>query len=45
MLINKLLDISEEWLQYAIHLNILHERKEDLLELKHRVCLKPLGQI
>lgn len=37
MLIYKLLDISEEWLQYAIRLNILHEKKEDLLELKDRV--------
>lgn len=37
MIINKLMDISEEWLQYAIHLNILHESKEDLLELKYRV--------
>ncbi len=37
MLINELLDKSEEWLQYAIRLNILHEKKEDLIELKYSV--------
>lgn len=37
MLINELLDKSEEWLQYAIRLNIFNEKKEDLLELKHKV--------
>ncbi|MHB8130440.1 MAG: hypothetical protein ACYDEX_15730 [Mobilitalea sp.] len=37
MLINDLLDKSEEWLQYAIRLNILNEKNEDLIELKHKV--------
>ena len=36
MLINKLMDESEEWLQYAIHLNILHENKENLHELRNK---------
>jgi len=35
--INKLLDVSEEWLQYAIRLNLLNEKKEDLIELKCEV--------
>nr|WP_294486979.1 hypothetical protein [uncultured Anaerosporobacter sp.] len=34
---NELLDKSEEWLQYAIRLSIFNEKKEDLLELKHKV--------
>jgi len=29
-----LLSISEPWLQYAIRLNLLNERKEDLIDLK-----------
>jgi len=37
MLINELLDKSEEWLQYAIRLNIFNEKKEDMHELKHKV--------
>ncbi len=37
MLMNELLDKSEEWLQYAIRLSIFNEKKEDLLELKHKV--------
>lgn len=37
MLIYKLLDKSEDWLQYAIRVNILKEKKEDILELKNNV--------
>lgn len=37
MLINQLLDKSEEWLQYAIRLLVLNEKKEDLVELKNEV--------
>ena len=33
----KLLPMSEEWLQYAIRLNLLTEKKEDLMELKCKV--------
>lgn len=39
MLIYKLLDKSEDWLQYAIRVNILKERKEDILELKNNVLM------
>lgn len=35
MIIDKLLDKSEDWLQYAIRVNILKENKEDILELKN----------
>lgn len=37
MLIEKLLDKSEDWLQYAIRVNILKEKKEDIIELKNTV--------
>ena len=37
MLIDKLLDKSEDWLQYAIRVNILKEKKEDILELKNNL--------
>ena len=37
MLIDKLLNKSEDWLQYAIRVNILMEKKEDILELKNTV--------
>jgi hypothetical protein len=37
MLINQLLEKSEDWLQYAIRLNILNEKKEDLIDLKNKV--------
>ena len=33
----KLLNSSEEWLQYAIRLNLLNEQKEELAQLKSRV--------
>lgn len=33
----KLLDISEDWLKYAIQLNLLHKNKNDLVELKNQV--------
>ncbi|MDD4297228.1 MAG: hypothetical protein PHC69_09770 [Ruminiclostridium sp.] len=36
-IIGKLLPMSEEWLQYAIRLNLLTEKKEDLMELKCKV--------
>jgi hypothetical protein len=39
MLIGKLLDKSEDWLQYAIRLSILNEKKEDLIELKNKVLM------
>lgn len=35
--IDNLLSVSEDWLQYAIRLNLLKEKEEDLLELKCRV--------
>jgi hypothetical protein len=31
----KLLDRSENWLKYAIHLNLCHEPKENLIDLKN----------
>ena len=34
-MINKLLSISEPWLQYAIKLNLLNESREDLADLKN----------
>jgi hypothetical protein len=34
-MIEKLISISEPWLQYAIRLNLLNENKEDLLDLKN----------
>jgi hypothetical protein len=37
MLVEHLLDRSEDWLQYAIRVNILKEKKEDLLDLKKTV--------
>ncbi len=37
MQINKLLDKSEDWLQYAIRVNILKEKKVDIVELKNTV--------
>jgi len=33
----KLLSISEPWLQYAIRLNLLNENSEDLIDLKNEV--------
>lgn len=33
----KWLDISETWLQFAVRLNLLNEKKEDLVELKGKV--------
>lgn len=33
----KLLDMSEDWLKYAIQLNLLHKNKNDLVELKNQV--------
>lgn len=37
MLIEKLLDKSEDWLQYAIRVNVLKEKKQDILELKNNI--------
>lgn len=34
-MIDNLLSISEPWLQYAIRLNLLNERREDLVDLKN----------
>ena len=31
----ELLNASEDWLKYAIRLNLWHEPKEDLTELRH----------
>ena len=34
MELEKLLNISEDWLKYAIHINLLHESKENLVQLR-----------
>jgi hypothetical protein len=34
LIYEKLLDMSEDWLKYAIQLNLLHKNKNDLVELK-----------
>lgn len=36
-LYNNLMVISEDWLKYAIRLNLLNENKEDLTELRNRI--------
>jgi hypothetical protein len=35
----RLLNISDNWLKYAIRLNLCHERKEDLAELRNSALL------
>ncbi len=33
----RLLDMSEDWLKYAIRLNLLHEKKDDLIEQRNQI--------
>lgn len=37
LLYRKLLDMSEDWLKYAIRLNLLHESKDILIEQKNQI--------
>lgn len=40
MTYQKLLDLSDDWLKYAIHLNLCHESKDALVELRNAVRAK-----